>query len=267
MKGVGILVAGVVALIVSVVFDHAFKAPSYIDDPIHSTVPQADYVWRIIFMFGAFPAAFTYIWLMKVPETARYTILVAGDAKQATADMSKLLHSDIEAEEEKVTKLSDNLKISFGLFSKEFLKCHGLHLLVTSSTWFLLDIAFYSQNLFQKDILTSTGWIPSARRMTALEEVKKIANSQIFIALFAGKAGAIVGAFGFFYADHLSGIGVRHLLIIMAFINLLGMLVTCIFSFPKIFYFWLPEPKRKSLEELTVENKEFDETDQLVSSA
>ncbi|XVF28608.1 hypothetical protein REPUB_Repub15cG0044700 [Reevesia pubescens] len=284
MQGVGHLMAGIVALILSGAFDQAFKAPAYNDDPIHSTVRQADYVWRIIFMFGAFPAAFTFFWLMKVPETARYTILVAGDAKQAAADMSKLLHSNIEAEEEKVTKLSDNPKFSFGLFSKEFLKCHGLHLLVTSSTWFLLDIAFYSQNLFQQDILPLTGWIPSARRMNALKEVNEIAKAQIFIALFAeifptrlrstchgisaaaGKAGVIVGAFGFFYAAQPSGIGVRHSLIILAFINLLGMLVTCIFSYPKKIHFGLPEPKRKSLEDLTGEKEEFGETEQPVSS-
>jgi PHS family inorganic phosphate transporter-like MFS transporter len=32
---------------------------------------------------------------------------------------------------------------SFGLFSEEFLRRHGLHLLGTLATWFLLDIAFY----------------------------------------------------------------------------------------------------------------------------
>ncbi|CAL9080229.1 unnamed protein product [Musa acuminata var. zebrina] len=107
MQGVGILAGGMVAI--------------------------ADYVWRIILMFGSLPAALTYYWRMKMPETARYTALVAQNAKLAASDMSK-----------------------------EFLRRHGLHLLGTATTWFLLDIAFYSQNLFQKDIFTAIGATRSA---------------------------------------------------------------------------------------------------------
>ncbi|XVE81832.1 hypothetical protein DITRI_Ditri15bG0097600 [Diplodiscus trichospermus] len=192
MQGAGHLFAEVVALIVASAFDQAFKAPSNFDDPINKTVPQADYVWRIILMFGAFPAAFTYFWLKTVPETACYTALVKGDADQAAADMSKLLHSDIEAEDqENVKKLTENHKSSFGLFSKEFLKRHGPHLLVTSSTWFLLNIAFYSQNLFQKDILSSMRWILSARRMNAMEEVNNTAKAQLYLTLCATIPGLL----------------------------------------------------------------------------
>lgn len=63
------------------------------------------------------------------------------------------------------------------------MKRHGLHLLGTTSTWFLLDIAFYSQNLFQKDIFTGIGWIPPAATMNAVHEVYKIAKAQTLIAL------------------------------------------------------------------------------------
>lgn len=52
----------------------------------------------------------------------------------------------------------------------------------TTSTWFLLDIAFYSQNLFQKDIFTAIGWIPSAEKMNAIHEVYRIARAQTLIA-------------------------------------------------------------------------------------
>lgn len=69
------------------------------------------------------------------------------------------------------------------MFTKEFLRRHGLHLLGTTSTWFLLDIAFYSQNLFQKDIFTAIGWIPPAKTMNAIEEVFRIARAQTLIAL------------------------------------------------------------------------------------
>lgn len=183
MQGFGILAGGIFALIISAAFDAAFKAPAYKDDPIASTVPQADYLWRIIVMVGALPAALTYYWRMKMPETARYTALVAKNAKQAASDMSKVLQVDLEAEEQKIQELNQDSANGYGLFSKEFLRRHGLHLLGTTSTWFLLDIAFYSQNLFQKDIFSAVGWIPSAKTMNAIQEVFKIARAQTLIAL------------------------------------------------------------------------------------
>ncbi|KAM7521706.1 hypothetical protein LguiA_011608 [Lonicera macranthoides] len=182
MQGFGILAGGIFAIIVSAAFDARFKAPPYEVDPIASTIPQADYIWRIILMFGSLPALLTYYWRMKMPETARYTALVAKNAKKAASDMSKVLQVDIEAEQEKVEQIEESVN-SFSLFSKEFLRRHGLHLLGTTSTWFLLDIAFYSQNLFQKDIFSAVGWIPPAQTMNAVEEVYKIARAQTLIAL------------------------------------------------------------------------------------
>ncbi|KAL5784229.1 hypothetical protein ACOSQ2_006621 [Xanthoceras sorbifolium] len=90
-------------------------------------------------MFGAIPPALTYYRRTKLPETARYTALVAKNAPQAASDMEKVLQVDLEVEQfEQITQKD------FGLFSSHF-----RHLLGTASTWFLLDIAFYTQNLFQ----------------------------------------------------------------------------------------------------------------------
>ncbi|KAL4368151.1 hypothetical protein GQ457_05G003280 [Hibiscus cannabinus] len=182
MQGLGILAGGIFAIILSSAFKTMFEAPPYEVDALRSTIPQADYVWRIILMVGALPAALTYYWRMKMPETARYTALVAKDAKQAASDMSKVMQMDIEAEPQKIEQMEKE-KSQFGLFSKEFAKRHGLHLLGTTTTWFLLDIAFYSQNLFQKDIFSAIGWIPSAKSMNAIEEVYRIARAQTLIAL------------------------------------------------------------------------------------
>ncbi|KAK4357017.1 hypothetical protein RND71_022627 [Anisodus tanguticus] len=323
MQGFGILAGGMVAIIVSAAFKGAFPAPAYSVDALASTVPQADFVWRIILMFGAIPAGMTYYWRMKMPETARYTALVAKNLKQAANDMSKVLQVEIEAEPEKVKNNPQDSANSFGLFSKEFLRRHGLHLLGTASTWFLLDIAFYSQNLFQKDIFSAIGWIPPAQTMNALEEVYKIARAQTLIALCstvpgywftvafidrigrfaiqlmgfffmtvfmfalaipyhhwtlsanriglrstchgisaaAGKAGAMVGAFGFLYAaqsqdpektdaGYPAGIGVRNSLIVLGCVNFLGM----------VFTFLVPESNGKSLEEMSRENEGEEES-------
>ncbi|KAK9096463.1 hypothetical protein Sjap_021960 [Stephania japonica] len=200
MQGFGILAGGFVGIVVSAAFKAAFKSSPYSTDPLGSTVPQADYVWRIILMLGALPAALTYYWRRKMPETARYTALIAKDAKQVAADMSKVLQVQIVVEQEKVERLGQDRNRSFGLFSKEFVMRHGLHLLGTAATWFLVDVAYYSQNLFQKDIFSAIGWIPPAQSMNALEEVYRIARAQSLIAL----CGTVPGYwFTVFLIDHL----------------------------------------------------------------
>ncbi|KAL9225188.1 hypothetical protein vseg_001138 [Gypsophila vaccaria] len=184
MQGLGNLTGGILALIVSAVFKAAYPAPAYQDNAAASLVPEADYVWRIILMFGALPALLTYYWRMKMPETARYTALVANNAKKAAADMSKVLKTEIQEDANKAKELSEKRSSTqFGLFSKKFLKRHGLHLLGTTSCWFLLDIAFYSNNLFQKDIFSAVGWLPAAKTMSALHEVYMVARAQTLVSL------------------------------------------------------------------------------------
>ena len=93
--------------------------------------------------------------------------------------MSLTLHSEPE-----VTTAQE-----YGLISKQFWDNHGMKLLGCAITWFLLDIAFYSQNLFQKDIFSSIGWLPAARKMSALEEVYLISRAQALIALVSTVPG------------------------------------------------------------------------------
>ncbi|XP_030513415.1 probable inorganic phosphate transporter 1-3 [Rhodamnia argentea] len=206
MQGFGILAGGIVAIIVSSAFDHAYKAPPYSVDKAGSTVPEADYVWRIIVMFGAVPAAMTYYWRMKMPETARYTALVAKNAKQAAADMSKVLNVDLESEQDKVEKIAQERSNNFGLFSREFARRHGLHLVGTTTTWFLLDIAYYSSNLFQKDIYSKVGWLPKAETMNAIHEVFRIARAQTLIAL----CGTVPGYwFTVAFIDHIGRFAIQ----------------------------------------------------------
>ncbi|XP_078152639.1 putative inorganic phosphate transporter 1-3 [Carex rostrata] len=184
MQGFGILFASIISLIVSAAFNNAFKAPSYAEDHVNSTVLEADYAWRIILMFGAIPAALTYYWRMQMPETARYTALIANNIKKANADMSKVLQMEIVENFEKVPGQDQAIRRdTWGLFSPQFSKRHGLHLIATTSTWFFLDVAFYSQNLFQKDIFSKVGWIPKAETMNALEEVYHISCAQTYLAL------------------------------------------------------------------------------------
>ncbi|KAM0876899.1 hypothetical protein ACQ4PT_035861 [Festuca glaucescens] len=182
MQGFGILAGGIVTLIISAAFRAGFPEPANQDNAAASTGPEADFVWRIILMIGAVPALLTYYWRMKMPETARYTALVSKDAKLAAADMSKVLQVELEDESKKMEEMVSRGN-DFGLFSPQFARRHGLHLVGTATTWFLLDIAFYSQNLFQKDIFTAINWIPKARTMSGLDEVFRISRAQTLLAL------------------------------------------------------------------------------------
>ncbi|WVZ84143.1 hypothetical protein U9M48_031204 [Paspalum notatum var. saurae] len=146
MQGFGNLAAGIVGMVVAAAF-------------MNSATYKVDFVWRIVLMFGAVPATLTYYWRMKMPETARYTALVAKDAKQVASDMSSVLNMHIAAEEEAVDEFARHDQ--YGLFSTEFLHCHGLHLLGTSVCWLALDVTFYSLNLFMKDIFTQVGVLPA----------------------------------------------------------------------------------------------------------
>ncbi|VAH97536.1 unnamed protein product [Triticum turgidum subsp. durum] len=98
-------------------------------------------------------------------------------------DAYDLFCISLEDETEKMDEMVSRGANDFGLFSPQFARRHGLHLVGTATTWFLLDIAFYSQNLFQKDIFTSINWIPKARTMSALDEVFRISRAQTLIAL------------------------------------------------------------------------------------
>jgi PHS family inorganic phosphate transporter-like MFS transporter len=181
MQGTGILVAGAVGCIVSAIYNNSVQAPPFDVNAAASCPQSADFVWRAILMFGAIPALATFYFRMKMPETARFTALVEGNQKQAALDMAKVLQMDeIAASEPAIYKTK---RIQYGLFSREFFRRHGRHLLGTTTCWFLLDAAFYSQTLFQKNIYSAVGWIPAAAKMSAVEEVFKTSRAQTLIAL------------------------------------------------------------------------------------
>lgn len=92
--------------------------------------------------------------------------------------MSTVLNVDLQPEQSTRTQ-----RVQYGLFSWEFARRHGTHLIGTTSCWFLLDVAFYSQNLFQKDVYSAVGWLPPSKEMSAVEETFKISRAQSLIAL------------------------------------------------------------------------------------
>ncbi|KAK7385034.1 hypothetical protein VNO78_30741 [Psophocarpus tetragonolobus] len=181
MQGVGIIFAGLVSMTLSALFKAYYPAPSYHDNPILSTQPEADLLWRVVLMIGAIPAMMTYYWRMKMPETGRYTAIIEGNAKQAAADMARVLDIEIQAEQDKLAEF--HAANNYPLWSHEFFQRHGKHLIGTMSSWFLLDIAFYSQNLTQKDIFPAIGLIHKDYQMDAIGEVFQTSRAMFVVAL------------------------------------------------------------------------------------
>ncbi|KAI6672427.1 hypothetical protein NL676_000333 [Syzygium grande] len=181
MQGVGIIFAGLVSMILSGVFLHFYDTPSFQGDPVYSTQPEADYLWRIVLMLGALPAMLTYYWRMKMPETGRYTALIEGNAKQAAADMGRVLDIEIQADQDRLGQFKANN--DYKLFSSEFNRRHGKHLIGTMTTWFLLDIAFYSQNLAQKDIFPNMNLTDKPAQVNAIREMFQISKAMFVVAL------------------------------------------------------------------------------------
>ncbi|XP_076948224.1 low affinity inorganic phosphate transporter 4-like [Bidens hawaiensis] len=182
MQGVGIIFAGLVSMIISYIFLQANQAPSWKENHVLSAQPNADYAWRIVLMLGALPALLTFYWRMKMPETGRYTAIIEGNAKQAASDMGQVLDMEIQAEQEKLAMFKSSN--DYPLWSSKFVERHGLHLIGTTTTWFLLDVAFYSQNLTQKDIFPVMGLTHKAPEVNALREMFEISRAMFVVAMF-----------------------------------------------------------------------------------
>lgn len=177
MQGIGILTAAAVSIIVVAIFKKSNPGTPYGKSValIQGSCPsEADFVWRIVLALGALPAALTMYSRLMMPETPRFTLSVQGNAAKATADVIKVSGAQVA-----LVEVAPRERMHW----RQFLRLWWKPLLGTSVTWFALDVAFYSQNLFQKDVFTAVGWIPKATSMNCLEETFKIARAQALIAL------------------------------------------------------------------------------------
>ncbi|KAL9252316.1 putative inorganic phosphate transporter 1-9 [Drosera capensis] len=177
MQGFGILASSMVTMIVCAIFDRASHATQL------NTPAGADLAWRVILMLGALPAALTFYWRMLMPETARYTALVENNALQAAKDMVKVLDVSISqiAEAEESGSFPLPSLPSYGLFSMRFLKRHGRALFSCAASWFLVDVVFYSSNLFQSQIYGV--FIPKSVNVNAFKEAFDVAKLQAIVAI------------------------------------------------------------------------------------
>lgn len=183
MQGVGILVASLVAIVTTA----AFK-PLILRD-----INYLDYVWRIELGLGVVPALLTVYLRNKLPEPPQWTLDVAGDVATAVKDADDVgataaaaatreakgaeaaaaaplpLNDTAElaaaaggvnfSRDEGLRSPADAIGLKEYLTSPSIMKNRNFFILIgTCACWFLLDIAFYSQNLFLPDVLKRTGF-------------------------------------------------------------------------------------------------------------
>ena len=99
---------------------------------------------------------------------------------QAAKDMEKVLDVSISQIEE-----DDPLPLhppSYPLLSKQFFRRHGRDLFSCATSWFLVDIVFYSSNLFQSQIYKKY-LQKDTKPMNAYEDAFNVAKLQAVVAL------------------------------------------------------------------------------------
>ncbi|EKX50020.1 hypothetical protein GUITHDRAFT_157361 [Guillardia theta CCMP2712] len=158
-QGFGFLLAGIVTIILAAIwmpFD-----------------PSADFLWRTALSLACIPPVITLYYRIMIPETERYEVIVKGDTQTAAKQVGLDDPTVVQA---------TGLKAR-GHTWGSFLRLYGLPLLGCACSWFLLDIAFYSQGLFQADVFTIVGWLPPSYTMNAVDEVYHVARAQLIISM------------------------------------------------------------------------------------
>ncbi|KAG0043216.1 Inorganic phosphate transporter pho84 [Gryganskiella cystojenkinii] len=158
MQGIGNMMASVVTLIVLACFKTA----------IINDVDNLDFVWRVCVGVGCIPAVSTIYLRLTMPESPRYAMDVENDVEKANAAVSRATATDVENNNTSAADVVANQTAVADAkakrnhnrdFMEYFSRWENLKVLIgTSSTWFLLDIAFYGISLNQGYVLNAMGF-------------------------------------------------------------------------------------------------------------
>mmetsp|Transcript_12612 Transcript_12612/g.20545 ORF Transcript_12612/g.20545 Transcript_12612/m.20545 type:complete len:362 (-) Transcript_12612:228-1313(-) len=126
--------------------------------------------WRMTLLFGCFAAVVTFYFRLTMEETPQYE-------KKHQHDQLQQGHGQEQGAPEKPTPSAMQL-----------LKERWKLLAATASTWFLLDVAFYAQNLFNPVVLQAIGLSSPKESWTSEQDlynaVMRTCLGQVLIALF-----------------------------------------------------------------------------------
>ncbi len=136
-----------------------------------------DVAWRVVLGLGAVPALMTVYFRTRMPETPRFS-LARGRTREAAQAVRSLTGASV-----KVATDQAPLQVPF----RQLLRSYGGLLLGTAAAWFLLDMAFYSTNIFNPTVLSYIGF--SSSGLPALEKVRTLALGNVLVSL----VGAVPG--------------------------------------------------------------------------
>jgi len=141
-------------------------------------VPNLDLAWRLVLGLGAVPAIVTVYYRLRLPETPRFD-LAHGKSGAAARTVGTITGIDVAS-----AGTARPARVPF----RQILRSYGVLIFATAATWFLLDVAFYSTNIFNPLILKQIGFA-SAASYPALEQVRRLALGNVLIALVASVPG------------------------------------------------------------------------------
>jgi len=140
--------------------------------------PSLDLSWRLILGLGAVPAILTIYFRTRMPETPRFS-LAQGAVGEAARTVGSITGVSVAP-----TGPARASRVPL----RQFFRTYGLLIFGTASTWFLLDVAFYSTNIFNPIILKEIGFA-NAASYPPLQQVRLLAEGNVLIALFASVPG------------------------------------------------------------------------------
>ncbi len=140
-------------------------------------LPNLDVAWRVILGFGAVPALVTVYYRTGFPETPRFS-LAQGQAQEAARAVRSLTGQTVAP-----TAALGAFRVPF----RQIVRTYGLLIVGTATTWFLLDVAFYSTGIFNPLILKQIGFASAGEGIVG--EVRRLALGNMLLALIAAVPG------------------------------------------------------------------------------
>jgi len=133
--------------------------------------------WRVILGFGAVPALVTIYFRIRLPETPRFS-LARGRVEEAAQAMSSITGRSVAPTG---TAAATSVPL------RRILRSYGPLIVGTAASWFLLDVAFYSTNIFNPLILKQIGFASAG--LPVLLQVRRLALGNMLLALIAAVPG------------------------------------------------------------------------------
>eukprot|EP00884_Botryococcus_braunii_P020711 jgi/Botrbrau1/7323/Bobra.247_3s0018.1 len=146
MQGFGILSASLVGMAAT----RAFK------DAILRDVMALDYVWRIVVGMGMLPILAAFLLRRSLPESPRYTLDVSNNVTLAQSNIQALMGLGRVEEDRGSSKAR---RITWETLWA-YMVTHRRLIALPALAWLLLDIGYYSQAMFQSNVLATIHYLP-----------------------------------------------------------------------------------------------------------